>query len=241
MRGCRLISILLLLAAAPLQGFKVEKKTSLYSYSYDWPKEAVAVPALNQKLTDRMRKDRQNLVEMATSAKKEGGWFPPDGYESTMGWELAGQSDRLLSLSGGHWEYTGGAHGNGGSMALLWDRKLNREVTIQNLLQAGMSWTGAIRQPFCVLLDRERAERREEPVKKDDLFGDCPGYNEVTVLLEDSDKNRRFDHVLVTADAYVAGPYVEGPYEISLPITAAMISRLKPEYRGSFEPRPPVK
>jgi Deacetylase PdaC len=235
------LPLLLLIAAASPQAFKVEKKSSLYSYSYDWPAEAVAIPALNQKLAARMKKDREDLVEMAMSAKKEGGWFPPDGYESNMGWELAGQSTRLLSLSGSHWEYTGGAHGNGGTSALLWDRKLNREIAIQNLLSTGTSWNGAIRQPFCVLLDRERSERREEPVKKDDVFGDCPSLSSVSVLLEDSDKNRRFDHILVTADPYVAGPYVEGAYEISLPITAAMIDRLKPEYRSSFEPRPPVK
>ena len=235
------LTLLLVIAAASPQAFKVEKKTSLYSYSYDWPLEAVAIPALNQKLADRMKKDRHELIAMATSARKAGGWFPPDGYVSNMGWELAGQSSRLLSLSGGHWAYTGGAHGNGGTSALLWDRKLNREIAIQNLLRAGTSWTGAIRQPFCILLDRERTERREEPVKKDDLFGDCPALGSVSVLLEDSDKNRRFDHVLVTADPYVAGPYVEGAYEISLPITAAMINRLKPEYRPSFEPKPSVK
>ena len=59
--------------------------------------------------------------------------------------------------------------------------------------------------------------------------------------LSDSDKNGRFDHLVVIADQYVAGPYAEGNYEISLPITAAMIERMKPEYRLSFEPRPPVK
>ena len=241
MKAFKLALASLLIAAAPSQGFKAEKKTSLYSYSYDWPQEAVAIPALNRKLVERMNKDRRDLIEMATDAKKAGGWFPPDGYESNMGWELAGQSSRLLSLSGGVWAYTGGAHGNGGSLALLWDRKFNREISIQTLLKAGTSWTGAIRQPFCVLLDRERADRREEPVRKDDLFGNCPAYKELTVLLQDSDKNRRFDHILVTADPYVAGPYVEGPYEIELPITATMITRLKPEYLASFEPRPGVK
>ena len=61
------------------------------------------------------------------------------------------------------------------------------------------------------------------------------------MLLTDSDNNARFDHVAVIADQYVAGPYAEGPYEIALPITAAMIERLRPEYRSSFESRPPVK
>ena len=104
-----------------------------------------------------------------------------------------------------------------------------------------MSWTGAIRQPFCILLNREREKRREEPVKPDDLFGNCPEWKELTVVVTDTDKNGRFDHITVIADQYVAGPYAEGDYEITLPITATMIDRLKPEYRSSFEPRPPVK
>jgi hypothetical protein len=64
---------------------------------------------------------------------------------------------------------------------------------------------------------------------------------EVTALLSDTDKNGRFDHITVIADQYVAGPYAEGPYDISLPITARMIERLKPEYAAWFEPRPPVQ
>ena len=136
-------TLLLLIAAASPPAFKVEKKTSLYSYSYDWPSEAVAIPSLHRKLTARMRKDRDNLIAMATAAKKEGGWFPPGGYESNMGWELAGHSARLLSLGGGHWQFTGGAHGNGGSSAILWDVTLDREIPIQGLLKAGTSWNGA--------------------------------------------------------------------------------------------------
>src|SRR6478752_6720679 len=115
------LTLLLLIAAASPHAFNVERTTSLYSFSYDWPGEAVAIPALNQKLVDRMKKDQQELIEMATSAKKAGGWCPPGGYESKNGMGLAGQSSRLLSLRGGHWSFTAGAHGNGGTSELLWD------------------------------------------------------------------------------------------------------------------------
>ena len=82
---------------------------------------------------------------------------------------------------------------------------------------------------------------RADGLRRGEIFGDCPEVKELTLTLEDKDHDRRFDHVRVTADQYVAGPYAEGPYVISLPITATMISRLKPEYRGSFEPQPPVQ
>ena len=57
------------------------------------------------------------------------------------------------------------------------------------------------------------------------MFGNCPEYKELTVIIVDKNGNGRFDHIQAIADAYVAGPYVEGPYEIDLPITAAMIAR----------------
>jgi hypothetical protein len=112
---------------------------------------------------------------------------------------------------------------------------------MEGLTVSPTGWTGAIRQPFCTLLDREREKRREQPVRRTDMFGNCPALKELTVTPEDSNGNGRFDHVRVTADPYVAGPYAEGEYVISLPVTFTMVSRLKSEYRPSFEPQPPVQ
>jgi len=223
--------------------FSVEEENDLYSFSYSWPAEAAAIPQLVEKFTKEMEEAKSGLIADARMDRegraKEG--FDYFRHEAQAHYETAGQSDRLLSLEYAGYAFTGGAHGSTGSGAFLWDRSAKRQVQIPDLLQPGASWTGAIRQPFCVLLDREREKRREEPVNKDDMFGNCPDYDELTVLLSDEDKSSRFDHIQVIADQYVAGPYAEGPYEISLPITAAMIERLKPEYRASFESRPPVK
>lgn len=225
----------------PTEPFSVEEENDLYVFSYSWP--GSIPPKLESRFREEMAKLKADLVAGAKEDRDEraGPGFDYHPHAAQRGYETAGASPRLLSLASTSYGFTGGAHGSSGSGAILWDKVLDREIAVSDLVRAGTSWTGAIRQPFCVLLDREREKRRGEPVRKDDLFGGCPAYNEVTVLLQDSDKNSRFDHILVTADQYVAGPYAEGPYEISLPITAAMIERLKPEYRLSFEPRPPVK
>jgi hypothetical protein len=230
-------------AAPPAKSFLAEEETDLYGFKYSWSAEAAAVP----QLVDRFTKDMEQVkAETISGAREDREERVRQGYdyhphETQVSYETAGQSERLLSFESSVYGFSGGAHGSSGSGSLLWDRKLAREVSVSDLLRPGTSWTGAIRQPFCILLDREREKRRGEPVKPDDLFGDCPKYQDLTVLLSDEDKNGLFDHIHVIADQYVAGPYAEGPYEIPLPITAAMIERLKADYRASFEPRPPVK
>jgi hypothetical protein len=228
--------------AAVAESFAFEEETELYGLKYSWSAEAAAIPKLAERFIRDMKQAKARLVadtkEDRDERVRQGFEFLP--YETQMSYDTAGQSDRLLSLERAAYSFTGGAHGSSGSGAILWDKKLAREVSISDLLQPGTSWAGAIRQPFCTLLDREREERRGEPVQPDDLFGDCPKYEDVTVLLSDEDKNGRFDQVKVIADQYVAGPYAEGPYEIELPITAAMVERLKPDYRASFEPKPPI-
>ena len=225
------------------KSFAFEEETELYALKYSWSAEAAAIPQLAERFSRDMKQAKAELIADTKEDRDErlrrGFEFLP--YEAQVSYDTAGQSDRLLSLEEAVYSFTGGAHGSSDSAALLWDRKLGREVSIGDLLLPGTSWTGAIRQPFCTLLDREREERRAEPVQPDDLFGDCPKYEDVTVLLSDEDKNARFDHIEVIADQYVAGPHAEGPYEIGLPITAEMIERLKPDYRASFEPKPPIK
>jgi hypothetical protein len=69
----------------------------------------------------------------------------------------------------------------------------------------------------------------------------CPALSELTLALADRDSNGRFDHVEVIADPYVAGSYAEGAYTVTLPLTATMLARLRPEFRTNFEPQPPVQ
>jgi hypothetical protein len=230
----------LLLALAPVT---IASKDALLDFSYSWPEQAAAVPALDSRFRTDAAAQRRRATRLAAADRRErqkmdNGW---NGHLFARGWTVVGTGARLLSLQSSLETYTGGAHGNRSSSALLWDRQLGREVAQNSLLQRPGWWDGAIRQPFCVLLDRERAKRREEPVKAGDWPNQCPLLSEVTLALADRDNDRRFDHVQVTADPYVAGAYAEGTYEISLPITAAMLARLKREYRPSFEPQPPVQ
>jgi hypothetical protein len=232
-------------AASPANAtsVKIVRNTSTLKFSYAWSTEAAAIPALRRWMQADAEKIFKREAASATSDARQADKsnYPFHQHEIQMSWETAGQSARLLSLEGSFWGFTGGAHGNGSTTALLWDRVRNVRSDIQKLLIAGQSWIGAIRQPFCILLDRERIKRRGGPLEKGGMFSGCPAYTEVTVVIADKNGNGRFDHIQVTADPYVAGPYVEGSYDIELPITAAMIARVKAEYRFSFEAQPPVQ
>jgi hypothetical protein len=73
-------------------------------------------------LPGRLHKTKADLISGAEEDKasraKDG--FDFHQYSSTTTFETAGQSPRLLSLREDGWSYTGGAHGNGGTAALLW-------------------------------------------------------------------------------------------------------------------------
>ncbi|GLR47016.1 hypothetical protein [Sphingomonas astaxanthinifaciens] len=230
----------LLLAAAPVT---IASDRDGLDFSYRWSKEAEAVPALARRFrADAARQKRDMMATVATEKEmRKKMKLDFGGLQFSRAWTTSGQSRRLLSLVGASSAYTGGAHSNSGTKALLWERALGREIDWRALLQPGKSWDGAIRQPFCTLLDRERAKRRQEAVKKGEWPGQCPELKELTIALADHDRDGRFDHLDLTADPYVAGPYAEGAYEVSLPLTATMLARLKPAYRADFESQPPVQ
>ena len=222
--------------------FELKGGGHLVSYEYAWPAEARAIPRLHQKLLKQMEDDRAEIVGLAKEMRGDK-WFEMGvGYQSTITYELNGRSDRLLSLSGGHWEFTGGAHGNGNSISLLWDRVRNREVTIPQLFARPTEY--ALLAPrYCEELKKARIEQRggNGELKTIPQFDECPKFSDLTIELVDDDKNHRFETLRFTADQYVAGPYSEGPYIVDLPVTRRLTAAIKPEYRASFEPRPPVK
>jgi hypothetical protein len=151
-----------------------------------------------------------------------------------MRWSAAGETPRLLALSNELGTFTGGAHPNSNVGALLWDRKLNREIGLGALFAAPSALAALTRADYCRRLDAERLKRRGGEKLGGD-FDQCPKYSELAIYPADAKGNHRFDQIKFVASPYVAGPYVEGQYEISMPVSVRLISAMKPEYRASFE------
>jgi len=220
-------------AAAP---FLVEQKDDLLDFAYGWSAEAAAVPELADRFEQSMTRWKAELSKAAAEGKalseEQGREF--NGYLGSTLWTTAGQSPRLLSLVSETESYTGGAHGNHGSSTLLWDRAAKREIKLANLFASPATRDALLRERWCADLDKARAEKRGAPVGNDSMFDQCPPLNEISIAPTDKDGDGMFERLTLIADPYVAGPWAEGDYVVELPVTAALVAALKPDYRASF-------
>src|SRR3546814_9804204 len=143
---------------------------------------------------------------------------------------------RLLSLAAQVATFTGGAHGNTVFDSILWYRTRGREIEPADLLRDPAAAFSTIGEIYCDALDQERVEKRQEPLPlegEDWLIG-CPALAEQVIVPVDADGNDRFELLRVLIPPYEAGPYVEGTYEVDVPVTDAVRGLIKPEYRDVF-------
>ena len=233
-RGLALVTCAIALSAASPGIHKVVRDSADLEFSYEWPAEAVAIPALDLRF---YHDARRKLAEARKDAADD--TRPSRKHQISQQWTTAGMSPRILSLRGDMGWDTGGAHPNHGTEALLWDRRLGRAVSADRLFAARGQFSSLTRDSYCGKLDAERRVRREGEgpglIIADDPFDKCPTYAELAIYLSDENRNGRFDRIVFVASPYVAGPYVEGEYEIALPLTARLIAAMRPEYRSSFE------
>jgi hypothetical protein len=223
-------------AAAPAP-VKIERDSKALQFTYSWPAEAAAIPALDKQFRADAAKAYKEAIATAVENQKIYREQKRDGAQDfySMEWATAGQTIRLLSLQNQLSTFTGGAHPNTGYDALLWDRRAKKKIELSALLTGRGNLAAVTRPAYCKALDAERNKRREG--EKLDLpdFNACPKYSELAIAPVDKNNNGKFDTIDYVASPYTAGPYAEGEYEIDLPVTARLLGALKPEYRGSFE------
>lgn len=225
-------------AAAPTSPARtVSESNGRYDFDYAYPAPAAVIPGLKAFLEADLRKQRERVrresAEGQAEAKKNG--YPFNPYLFSQAWSVVAQPPGWLSLSAALSDYSGGAHGMHWFATLLWDKRANRRRMPLDLFQSPAALAKAIRAPFCDALDRERERRREAKVNRasGDMFDECIDPTEQTLILG-SRSRLAFDRIGVLVAPYAAGPYVEGDYEVTVPVTAAVIAAVKPEFRSSF-------
>ncbi len=218
----------------------VKQSTALYEFDYAYPAAAGAIADLKRWLDSDLDAQKAKLAQAATKwqaeAKAEG--IPYHPYANSTKWQVVTDLPGWLSLSAQIYEYTGGAHGMTAHRGLLWDRTADVRRAPIDLFTAPAALSAAIRAPFCDALDRERAKRRGQPVNRasGQMFDECVDPVKNAVILGSTD-GQHFTRIGILVGPYEAGPYAEGTYDITVPVTAAVLKTVKPEYRSAFAPR----
>ena len=224
-------------AATPGGAVAIAERTPLYLFEYSWPKQAGDIPALAQLLSKRAETAKKELIDSAQEGKEaaEDSGFPYNAYSYAQEWQVVANTPRFLSLSSVVTGYAGGAHGSYASRTLVWDREAEKALKPVALFVSPEALEKAVSERFCAEIDRQREEKRGEAVEKgaDNPFDECPSLSELTVLLGSSN-GRAFNRIGLIADPYVAGPWVEGVYEVTVPVTSEVMAAVKPEYAGAF-------
>lgn len=215
---------------------KTAVKNDNYSFEFAYPAQAAAIPALAQWFEGHRAALIAELDKDTAAFRKEAadGDFEFRPYESTHEWQVVTDTPRFLSLSAETWVYTGGAHGSPGYDAIVWDKAAGQRLKPTDVFTSTDAIQRAIGAPFCAAIDKEREKRRGAPVvRSDDSFDACPKVADATLILGSTDR-QTIDRIGLLVGPYVAGPYAEGTFEVTLPVTDALLAAVKPAYRDAF-------
>jgi hypothetical protein len=219
------------------QDRKIKESNDRYEFEFNYPAAADAIPQLKAKFDADLAEQRAKLVtesrEAADEAKKDG--FPYHPHSFSTDWKVVTDLPNWLSLSTIVSTYEGGAHPNYVFDALLWDKAANGQIAAADLFTSKAALSKAIGPAFCDAIDSQRAEKRGERIEREsgDMFTNCLDPLDYTLILGSAGKVG-FDRIGILVPPYEAGPYAEGSYEVTLPVTAKLIALVKPEYRKFF-------
>ncbi|QMW21689.1 PdaC/SigV domain-containing protein [Sandaracinobacteroides saxicola] len=229
------LALILMLSSVPAvaQGpsLLIRERGAALDYRWTAAPEMVLAPALLKALRAEALKDlgAARVAAERDAAEARKGGFPVRRYTTQVRWTAEAETPRLLVFVASTYAYTGGAHGNSGTSALIWDRATQRRVAFRDLFSDGAAVMKSLWPRWCKALDEERAKRRGGAAMEG--FSACPAAKEVTLVPTGSDL---IWGVKVVADPYVAGPYAEGSYAVTLRLEDGELKLLKPAYKASF-------
>ena len=177
--------------------------------------------------------DDDNAAELAKSdyeasnADENGGWFPSYGYSESLTANVTRMDDAVLSLELTFYSYTGGAHGNYGSIGKNYDTRTGEAISLEDLSEDYAAFH-ATALDYIVNL-------AESPAYKERLF--APSKNDIdSALFADGSWVFTQSGLNFMSDPYVLGPYASGEIYFRLPYEKAYDIGLKEDYRydGNF-------
>lgn len=215
-----------LAAPIPASDLLIRDVTPQLSYRWRAAPEAATQPDLLKSLRSdgfaELAKEKGAAARDATEAKKSG--FPFRRYETIADWTLAADTPRLLALSGLNYSFTGGAHGNTGYAAKIWDKQANQAIPFSALFTDWAKALTLLEPAYCRALAEEQKTRGGNPQNNCPKLADQP-----IVPWADLATTARQFRVLI--GPYAAGSYAEGSYLITLPWPEGIAQLVKPAYK----------
>jgi hypothetical protein len=224
---------------APAGPLAYARKTDIAEISLTLPARVGELPALYARL---FGEQKAALDAFAADAAKDleglrAAGLPARPYTRQVEYTVAAETPRLISLRVQTFEDTGGAHPNTALSALTWDKQQGKALAPKDLLAQGADSAAADR----ALCDAVKAEKRRR-IGDDSfttVFPACPTLADAALLLAPSTAAGRAGGLTALFSPYDVGAYVEGAYEIDVPL-AAVRTALNPAYATEFAgaPRP---
>jgi hypothetical protein len=173
---------------------------------------------------------RTFAAKAETDRKASSGQFPWRPYNRQGQWFLAADAAPLVALRALWFEDTGGAHPNHGGASLLWDVAANREIQPKALFrpEADMS---RLDKAICDAVAQAKTHR-EGAAPLNDTFS-CPKWSQTVLVPAPSATPGKIGGLTAIIDPYVVGPYSEGDYEVTVPVSAFQ-GLLAPAYADAF-------
>ncbi|KQY84874.1 RsiV family protein [Brevundimonas sp. Root1423] len=199
-----------------------------------------AHPQLRARLyADGMAAVREFEADVRRAQSEEGGELDYN-MDLILRWDAPVETGRLVSADGMVWSFTGGAHGNPGFHAILWDRAAQRAVAPAELFRVGADLS-KLDRALCDSINAAKAARGGDQAwdpapyrgEQGDGIWVCPAALDMPFSLAPGDTAGKAGGLVFLIDPYVVGPYAEGVYTAVVP-AAAFSALLSPEWADQF-------
>lgn len=217
---------------------KYESATPYAKVSLTLPEAIKTQPDLYASLYRQEVSDLGKYAEGAQADRTEAGGESAMGpYEKTIVYGDPVQTGRLFSAMRTDFDYSGGAHPNTVSTALLWDKTEKRRISPADLFAKGADLSSLERALCDAVNTAKKARPGATPVKVGGDTWSCPRLKDLAIVLAPGDAPGKAGGLTFLLDAYAVGPYVEGAYYLTLPASTFQ-SLLAPAYASEFGGKP---
>jgi hypothetical protein len=207
-------------AAAPM-GF--EQKTPYADVRLTLPEAIKRQTDLHARIYAEEVRGLRQFVEGAQGELTEAGADTDrPKYEKTVTVTAAHETGKLISFKQVDFDYSGGAHPNTLTTGILWDKALKRRIGLADLFRRNADLT-ALDQALCAAINTAKRARvpNSAPVTVGGRPGSaCPRAADTAFVLAPGTVNGKAAGLVFFIGAWQVGPYVEGGYEIALPVSS---------------------